>query len=758
MLRPSHISKFSQSARSFLINGSRCTVADGNSSTCSEDENHIPRNQERINEALPAKKASILASKALGKAETLQPSNEERSTTRPNKRSTMQVSSASAEVASVPNSSPTSGGENSVFGDVRVSQKDLEDSSAHVVDHFVKAGIVAVGILSDLVNYKFPTLDGNVYHKSESIHLQHKFVLWKAPFKRECPESLRKTNGCRIGGLNSTAPYNEYNLRSSKSGLMKGVDQRQPRVLHGVNNLLNQRFSVDRVYQVLKQVKWGPVTEEALKSLKCQLDPYQILKQLQDHSVAHGFFHWLKRQTGFKHDGHSYTTMIGILGRARQFGPMNRLLDEMVRDGCMPNVVTYNRVIHSYGRARHYCTLIDIHAKAGFLDFAMDMYRRMQVAGLSPDTFTYSVMINCLGKAGLVTYNIMIAMQAKTTNYTGALKLYYRDMQDAGFQPDKVTYSIIMEVLGHYGYLNEAEEVFDEMKRKNWIPDEPVYGLLVDLWRKAGNPDKALAWYQAMLDAGLLPNVPTCNSLLSAFLRAHRFADAYNVLQGMLELGLQPSLQTYTLLLSCCTDTKSNVDMIFCSELMLITRHPAHLFLTSMPACGPDGQNVLDHASSFLDLMHSEDRESKRGLMDAVIDFLHKSGLKEEASSVWEVAAQRNVYPDALREKSSCYWLINLHVMSDGTAVTALSRTLAWFRRKMISSGVGPNRIDIVTGWGRRSRVTGSSLVRQSVEELLHVFGFPFMTENGNSGCFVGRGDALNKWLLQSYVERMHLI
>ncbi|KAL5725515.1 hypothetical protein ACHQM5_008652 [Ranunculus cassubicifolius] len=864
MLRPSHISKFSQSARSFLINGSRCTVADGNSSTCSEDENHIPRNQERINEALPAKKASILASKALGKAETLHPSNEERSATRPNKGSTVQVSSASAEVASVPNSSPTSGGENSVFGDVRASQKDLEDSSAHVVDHFVKAGIVAVGILSDLVNYKFPTLDGNVYHKSESnvfdsrTSTSNTSSSYGKPHSRENVPKVCVKPTVVVGGLNSTAPYNEYNLRSSKSGLMKGVDRVSGKVaenllgaqtvssddkVHGMSKqrpkskpnkwatdkgfhsandaprplksirkttesapwgkqFVNQRFSVDRVYQVLKQVKWGPVTEETLKSLKCQLDPYQanqILKQLQDHSVAHGFFHWLKRQTGFKHDGHSYTTMIGILGRARQFGPMNRLLDEMVRDGCMPNVVTYNRVIHSYGRANYldeavdvfykmqevgcepdrvtYCTLIDIHAKAGFLDFAMDMYRRMQVAGLSPDTFTYSVMINCLGKAGhldsanklftemvsqgcvpnLVTYNIMIAMQAKTTNYTGALKLY-RDMQDAGFQPDKVTYSIIMEVLGHCGYLNEAEEVFDEMKRKNWIPDEPVYGLLVDLWGKAGNPDKALAWYQAMLDAGLLPNVPTCNSLLSAFLRAHRFADAYNVLQGMLELGLQPSLQTYTLLLSCCTDTKSNVDMIFCSELMLITRHPAHLFLTSMPACGPDGQNVRDHASSFLDLMHSEDRESKRGLMDAVIDFLHKSGLKEEASSVWEVAAQRNVYPDALREKSSCYWLINLHVMSDGTAVTALSRTLAWFRRKMISSGVGPNRIDIVTGWGRRSRVTGSSLVRQSVEELLHVFGFPFMTENGNSGCFVGRGDALNKWLLQSYVERMHLM
>ncbi|KAJ4972979.1 hypothetical protein NE237_006153 [Protea cynaroides] len=565
---------------------------------------------------------------------------------------------------------------------------------------------------------------------------------------------------------------------------------------------VNAGHTVEHAFHILKQKKWGPAAEQALGNLSCSFNAYQanqILKQLQDHSVALSFFYWLKYQPGFKHDGHSYTTMVGILGRARQFSAINKLLDEMVRDGCHPNVVTYNRLIHSYGRANYldeainifyqmqeagcepdrvtYCTLIDIHAKAGFLDIAMDMYRRMLEVGLSPDTFTYSVIINCLGKAGhlapayklfcemiahgcvpnLVTYNIMIALQAKARNYPNALKLY-RDMQTAGFLPDKVTYSIVMEVLGHCGHLDEAEVVFADMKFNNWVPDEPVYGLLVDLWGKSGNVDKARGWYLTMLNDGLRPNVPTCNSLLSAFLRVHRFSDAYDVLQSMKRMGLRPSLQTYTLLLSFCTETQSAIEMDFCCKLMAATGHPAHAFLLSLPAAEPDGQNVRDHANNFLDLMHSADRESKRGLVDAVIDFLHKSGLKEEAGSVWDVAAQKNVYPDAVSEKRSCYWLINLHVMSDGTAVIALSRTLAWFRRKMLTSGIGPNRIDIVTGWGRRSRVTGSSLVRQTVEELLHIFQFPFFTENDNSGCFVGCGEPLNRWLLHSYVERMHLL
>jgi pentatricopeptide repeat protein len=43
--------------------------------------------------------------------------------------------------------------------------------------------------------------------------------------------------------------------------------------------------------------------------------------------------------------------MIGILGRARKFEVINLLLDEMQRDGCEPNVVTCNHLIHCYGHA-----------------------------------------------------------------------------------------------------------------------------------------------------------------------------------------------------------------------------------------------------------------------------------------------------------------------------------------------------------------------------------------------------------------------
>lgn len=171
---------------------------------------------------------------------------------------------------------------------------------------------------------------------------------------------------------------------------------------------------VDHVCNILRQLNWRPDTLVALSHVNRTLNAFhinEVLKHQKEIGLALKFFDWAKGQAGYKHDVCTYTTMIGLLGRARDFEACSRLLEEMRREGCEPSVVTYNRLIHSYGRANYlgeamrifhqmreagcnpdrvtFCTLVDLHSKAGFHDTAMDMYRQMQQAGFQPDTFTY---------------------------------------------------------------------------------------------------------------------------------------------------------------------------------------------------------------------------------------------------------------------------------------------------------------------------------------------------------------------------------
>jgi pentatricopeptide repeat protein len=280
----------------------------------------------------------------------------------------------------------------------------------------------------------------------------------------------------------------------------------------------------------------------------------------------------------------------------------------------------------------------------------------------------------------------------------------------------------------------------------------------VDIWGKAGNLEKACGWFNSMLDSGVRPNVPTCNSLLGAYLRENLHDNVRKLLYDMSSQGLVPSLQTYTLLLSSYTmsgRTPGDGESIW--QIMASLGHPAHFFLCSLP--GSTKKDTRERIIRFFEIIScNEEQESKRSFTDAAISFLHNVNMKAEAAVVWEVASEKQIYPKAVTQKAAKYWAINLHTMSMGTAIVALSRTLAHLKERMLATGVVPERIDIITGWWRRSRITGSSLIKQAIEEILKAVSSPFRVESRNSGCFVGIGHPLAVWLYESNMEQIHLI
>ncbi|KAF8097091.1 hypothetical protein N665_0295s0013 [Sinapis alba] len=78
--------------------------------------------------------------------------------------------------------------------------------------------------------------------------------------------------------------------------------------------------------------------------------------------------------------------------------------------------------------------------------------------------------------------------------------------------------------------------------------------------------------------------------------------------------------------------------MGFCGHLMAKIGQWANMFLLKLPSPGPNGKNIGNHVT-ILYHMHSKENESKRGFLDAVVDFLHKSGLAKSFST-------KNFYPD----------------------------------------------------------------------------------------------------------------
>ncbi|GJP41405.1 hypothetical protein CLOM_g1087, partial [Closterium sp. NIES-68] len=65
-------------------------------------------------------------------------------------------------------------------------------------------------------------------------------------------------------------------------------------------------------------------------------------------------------------------------------------------------------------------------------------------------------------------------------------------------------------------------------------------------------------------------------------------------------------------------------------------------------------------------------------------------------------------------------------------------------------------KVEIVTGWGKRSRVQGASLVKAGVEAvLLRELGAPFSVHRFHPGSYEADGADLEAWLLSPGVDQL---
>eukprot|EP00850_Spirogloea_muscicola_P013971 SM000097S24824 [mRNA] locus=s97:511049:515602:- [translate_table: standard] len=578
----------------------------------------------------------------------------------------------------------------------------------------------------------------------------------------------------------------------------------------------------------------------ALKPWKGALNPYHmcdVLKQQRDPRLAMDLFQWYKSQARSKNDVFLYTTLIVLMGRTKNIAAVEQLFKEMQDEGCEPSLVTYNSVMHAYGKANlldeakavfdhmstlgkkldtvSYGTLIDLYSKAGRHKDAIDIFNKMKSSGLKGDVVSYSMLISSFGRIGdlvsaaklfqemstkgippnHVTYNTMIDLYGKGGRYSTAIKLF-QEMKDSGLKCDRATYSAMINLCGKAGYYAEAEAFFTEMEDAGIQADAIAYSILVDMWGKAGQPKRAGKWFRTMIQAGLTPSPPAFNALMHAYLKMEMYSETKHIFETMLRGSVIPNLKTYTLLLSSCTDCAEQNGVDICLELMACTGHPVHslvklllqvskdypiigmcqyVIVDLQANCVPsfritqfalvpkqdtadpsEEDAMMKQVGQFMEqIKQHEEHESRRAFTDSLISFLYQYGRRERAARVWREANYLHMFPSAFRGSDNNLWSLDLHYMSPGTAMTAVKAELSTLRERAMSGGLLPQRLEIITGWGRRSRIIGTSFIKKAVEDLLDGVGSPFRMDVNNVGCLYAHAPEVLEWLVQPELDRI---
>merc|ERR1719191_946195 len=115
----------------------------------------------------------------------------------------------------------------------------------------------------------------------------------------------------------------------------------------------------------------------------------------------------------------TYNTLIDACARCGEIGRAPTVLEDMVRQGVEPNLVSYSAVLKGYcqenkldkafelletmKRSKHvqpdelvYNTLLDGCARQGLLERGKKVFEEMQDVGIAPSNFTLSVLVKLL--------------------------------------------------------------------------------------------------------------------------------------------------------------------------------------------------------------------------------------------------------------------------------------------------------------------------------------------------------------------------
>lgn len=430
----------------------------------------------------------------------------------------------------------------------------------------------------------------------------------------------------------------------------------------------------------------------------------------------------------------TYNTLLDALCREGQLeaaiSVLSDLADGRLDDNTTPNTATYN-------------TLVDACGKAGNAVKAEMLVTDMEARGLQPDGITFTALIDAYGKEGMLD----------------KAEGVFRSMRTRGASVDVLTFTALMAAYGRFGFLERTESLLEEMKQMRLEPNEVTYLSMIDACGKAGKGERAQELFQEMVVSGQRPNVYTYSALMDAFGRCGEYHKAARCFERMKEDGCRPNLITYAALLHACgrcKDWEAALQLLYCLQK---SGSQWELAMCRLVLGGPEEKDLWENAMLMFEGMQIYSQGMRRSFYNALIDTLWSFGLRGRAGRVLSEGRRLGVYGEDMftykkQERSAVdEWRMDLHDSSLGAAAALLFHWLGELRMAWQWGEGVPERILVVTGWGKHCRTGAGSPLKASIAAELEAVGAPFQEETMNAGRLCASGNAVYSWLTSEGTE-----
>ncbi|XP_022732334.1 pentatricopeptide repeat-containing protein At2g22070-like [Durio zibethinus] len=185
----------------------------------------------------------------------------------------------------------------------------------------------------------------------------------------------------------------------------------------------------------------------------------------------------------------AWTTMIvGYAQNGREEGALN-LFSKMLLEGVNPDSFTISSVVSSCAKLASLCHGQVVHGKAilsGVDDDLLvssalvDMYCK---CGITKDAW---VVFDTMPSRNIVSWNAMIRGYAQNGQDLEALALYEKMLQE-NLKPDSITFVAVLSACNHAGLIKEGRRYFDSISKQHaLVPTLDQYACMINLLGRSG--------------------------------------------------------------------------------------------------------------------------------------------------------------------------------------------------------------------------------------------------------------------------------
>ncbi|XP_078171721.1 plastid transcriptionally active 2 isoform X1 [Carex rostrata] len=402
----------------------------------------------------------------------------------------------------------------------------------------------------------------------------------------------------------------------------------------------------------------------------------------------------------------TYSIVLDVYGQKGRYDDVRDLFLEMKVGNTAPDVETYNILLRTFG-------------EGGYFREVVTLFRDMLDENVVPNMETYEVLLFACGKGGLYDDAKYAVMRMKseglvpsTRAYTGfveacGLVAFYEEafvafntMHEIESTPNIETYNSLIYGYGRGGLIKEAEAVVLRMNAAWMERDTHSFTGLVEAYCQGGKYDDAVKAYVEMQKSRCSPSERTLEAILRAYCMAELVDESREQFEEIRSARGAPSITAYCMMLSLYAKLDRWQDA---NEILEEMKENRTSSTHNIIACMINGE--YDSGSNWQMVEYVFDKCGLGGcdyglrFYNALLDALWWLNQRARAARVLTEARKRGLYPELFRQ-SKLVWSVDVHRMSIGAALTAVSAWLNDIHDRLKTEKHPPQLASVVVARG----------------------------------------------------------